>query len=1152
MKRFISVTLSLLMVLSLCAVNTFAAGLTINVGVPATALNPGDSFEVPISLQDNPGIATVAFSVTLSSQLEWDTGGAAYDRENSSTHPYIDGRLGSFDAVTKPQTLSDKFNFYSEGNTTANGTVLTLKLKVKAAAAAGEATVTLNVVPNDVYDQNETNVAYSINTAPVMISIPITTVAVTLTEPVLGGAPQTTADGTGYTGTVSWSPAVADTFAPNTAYTATVTLTSGTYTPFSNPTVTLNGAPVTNATKSAATVSFTKTFPATAKALVTVTGAAATDRVYDKTTDIAITGASLTGVAQGDTVTIAGITGTVETADVGTNKPVTVNVTLGGASAANYDVAEVTDVTVNITKADITYAAPTATNIKVGSALTKFTTTAPNAGTGVGGESVSGAIAWYSDSLRTAEATASDVAGLAEGTTKTLYWTFTPASGNYDGKTGSTVFTIVTGDPQPMAFTQTAVTKTFGDANFTNAATHTPSDADTANGGISTRGAITYASNNTAVAEVAASTGAVTIKGAGTATITATAAAVPGTWAAGTASYTLTVGKKTPVLADLNTVAITEKEYNGAAQGITAPTKKTEGIGDITLKYSDSAVVPADAGTYTVKAVIAESTNYSAAEITLGTYTITPKSISISGAVIAAKVYNGTTAGTVSSVTFDGGAPTYTATAVFASANAGTDIAVTVTVTLTDTNYRLTSNTFETTADIAKATISGVNQNMNVLEGLAHTYTFDLTTLIPALAESQTTGAVTYSIASVTNTDSLLAVSPSGTVTSPLSVQAASVETGKTAVIAVTVSSANFNNFTANISIEAVASTPVEIGGITLTGRAYNGQPFTYTGTPTFTDTIKEEAVTGLTADALYVSTDEGGYSSSTAPTDVGAYTLTLSVSDDNPLYTGSNSYNFTITPAELTVKADNKSITLGEDLPDLTYTVRPALYGSDEWVTAPTASTNADNKKLGEYTITVTGGDAGSNYTMNYVDGTLTVNASNAETEWPKAPENTTGYTPGAITGSAVIPRVSISVDGDSISGGNTPVYYTGSDSGMVMSISTPISQFRRVQIGNLRLRENIDYIVREGSTIITLLPAYLDSLPAGEYTINAVFKNGTVPITFTVSAAETADTGAGEEIYDEMLPEAFPVAQTGIPVLIVMVLATLGVVWSRKRHSK
>lgn len=98
----------------------------------------------------------------------------------------------------------------------------------------------------------------------------------------------------------------------------------------------------------------TMTFTAdiTAKPL-TVTGLTATDRVYDTTTNVALTGGELTGVISGDDVSAAMPTsGTVESADASvTAKPVNYGtITLIGDDAANYTLTQPT-VTVTISKA---------------------------------------------------------------------------------------------------------------------------------------------------------------------------------------------------------------------------------------------------------------------------------------------------------------------------------------------------------------------------------------------------------------------------------------------------------------------------------------------------------------------------------------------------------------------------------------------------------------------------------------------------------------------------------------------------------------------------------------------------------------------------------------------------------------------------------
>lgn len=98
----------------------------------------------------------------------------------------------------------------------------------------------------------------------------------------------------------------------------------------------------------------TKTFTAdiTAKAL-TVIGLTATDRVYDGTTNVTLTGGELTGVISGDVVSADMPTsGTVESADASAAaKPVNYGtITLTGADAGNYTLTQPT-VNVTISKA---------------------------------------------------------------------------------------------------------------------------------------------------------------------------------------------------------------------------------------------------------------------------------------------------------------------------------------------------------------------------------------------------------------------------------------------------------------------------------------------------------------------------------------------------------------------------------------------------------------------------------------------------------------------------------------------------------------------------------------------------------------------------------------------------------------------------------
>ncbi|HPS31201.1 MAG TPA: MBG domain-containing protein, partial [bacterium] len=102
-------------------------------------------------------------------------------------------------------------------------------------------------------------------------------------------------------------------------------------------------------------------------------------------------------------------------------------------------------------------------------------------------------------------------------------------------------------------------------------------------------------------------------------------------------------------------------------------------------------------------------------------------------------------------------------------------------------------------------------------------------------------------------------------------------------------------------------------------------------------------------------------------------------IPDDSLNYTGSSKEVFiNVTPAELTATADNKERNYGEANPALTisYLGFVSTDTTDDIDALPEASTTADTESpAGDYGITVSGG-SDSNYTFNYVNGTLTVKA--------------------------------------------------------------------------------------------------------------------------------------------------------------------------------
>ena len=91
---------------------------------------------------------------------------------------------------------------------------------------------------------------------------------------------------------------------------------------------------------------------------VTVSGIKVSDKIYDGTTDatIDISGAAIDEKVPGDNLSVASVTGTFDTKDVGTDKTVTVAITTEGTSVGNYELSA-SGLTANITPKQLTITA---------------------------------------------------------------------------------------------------------------------------------------------------------------------------------------------------------------------------------------------------------------------------------------------------------------------------------------------------------------------------------------------------------------------------------------------------------------------------------------------------------------------------------------------------------------------------------------------------------------------------------------------------------------------------------------------------------------------------------------------------------------------------------------------------------------------------
>ena len=292
----------------------------------------------------------------------------------------------------------------------------------------------------------------------------------------------------------------------------------------------------------------------------------------------------------GETITAVGTdsaTYTLTQADIGATITLTV-------TAANCNGSVVSAATTTVTKAPYTGTTTVTDTVRAEQTTTGKTLTLPPlpdgatyAATGTAGgttptlingtPSVSGTTLTYSTISQ------------PDNTTATITIAVTGVT-NYNDYNVVVTVTATALIPQTITFpnANAGITRTYGDATFTHVAS----------GGTGS-GAITYTSSNTAVATVNATSGLVTIKGAGTATITAIKAA-DGAYAEATASYALTVNKATVTITandKTSTVGDTQPAYTYTVTGLAA--------GDILATLPTANCPTADmntAGTYTIVA----------------------------------------------------------------------------------------------------------------------------------------------------------------------------------------------------------------------------------------------------------------------------------------------------------------------------------------------------------------------------------------------------------------------------------------------------------------------------------------------------------------------------------------------------------------------
>ena len=562
----------------------------------------------------------------------------------------------------------------------------------------------------------------------------------------------------------------------------------------------------------------------------------------------------------------------------------------------------------------------------------------------------------------------------------------------------------------------------------------------------------------------------------------------------GTATFTITK-------AELSGVTVSLKGWTYGDTAKTPTVSGNLGGGNVTYQYkADNAstytsTVPTNAGTYTVKATVAESANYKAATAT-GSFTIAPKTVTNAAVTLSQTSYAYTGRAFQPSVTVKDGTTVIPASEYTVAYTDNINVG-TATVTVSDRaggNYVVSGTA---TFTITKAALSGVSVSLGG-------WTYGDTAKTPTVSGNLGNANVTYQYKAADAADETYAnVVPTNAGT--YTVKATVAESANYAAATAT------RNFT--IVPKAISKATVEnIGEQEFTGR---------TITPTVT--VKDGTVVLTDAD----------YSVAYANNiDAGTANVTITGKGN---YTGSTSVKFTIAQAAAPVVVDDSDATV--TAPD---TTKENVAGKlDE-----TGKTKYNKDSKGEVTtdeeiilgnVKKAMGVTGTNSTMITAQVTTSGSATKAMTVLPYAQgaDSRKNFTVKKLNADGTIETIdsrnvvkmaaglkleledgaiyAISWTTPSSSGSGSS--YT---SGQSFTTDLPADSINRVTVNGKKLDSKYYTVSSNGSgSIVTLTDAYLATLKAGKYTVKIENKTHVSTGTFTIkadgtlSSPRTADAG-------------------------------------------
>ncbi len=568
---------------------------------------------------------------------------------------------------------------------------------------------------------------------------------------------------------------------------------------------------------------------------------------------------------------------------------------------------------------------------------------------------------------------------LSAGNSQTLSVTFTPNNTNsFLPVTTSVAINVL---QAPLTITANSTNKIYGAA----LPTFTASYSGFVNG--DTAANLTTPVSLTTSASASSPTSTYTITASGAVDANYSIAFVNGTLTVNPASLTITANSTNKIYgAALPTFTAS---YSGFVNGDTAANLTTP----VSLTTSASASSPA--GTYTITASGATSTNYSIGFVN-GTLTVNPAPLTIT-ANSTNKVYGAAL-------------PTFTASySGFVNGDTAANLTTPVSLT-TSASASSPAGTYTITASGATST----NYSIGFVNGTLTVNPAPLT--ITANSTNKVYGAAlptfTASYSGFVNGDT------AANLTTPVSLTTSASASSPAGTYTITASGATSTNYSIGFVNGTLTVNPAPL---TITANSTN--KVYGAALPTFTASYSG-FVNGDTAANL--TTPVSLTTSASASSPAGTYTITASGATSTNYSIGFVNGTLTVNPAPLTITANSTNKVYGAALPTFTASYSGFVNGDTAAnLTTPVSLTTSASASspAGTYTITASGATS-TNYSIGFVNGTLTVNP---------APLTITANSTNKVYGAA-LPTFTASysgfVNGDTAANLTTPVSLTTSAS--------------------------------------------------------------------------------------------------------------------------